>query len=132
MFTDLNQALGITKGNLSISTTSKDAELTALLEASAGIDVDGIAHYRPYVISAYFLPIQSAIARSLLIEADGAKWLKPSDMLPLITSWLTLQESADCNLEIDECWRTDDLRTRLLCGCEAETGAILSLGASVI
>lgn len=134
MFTDLTQTLQIVKDNLRLTDTSKDAELTTILENSAGANDEGTIYYRPYLVSAYFLPILSAIQRSLLIEADGAKWLKPSDMIPLITAWLTLQESADCNLTIDPCWQTSNLRQRLLCGCEAETGEIgvSILGAMVI
>ncbi len=134
MFIDLTQSLEIVKANLQITDTSKDAELTTILENSAGTNSQGILNYRPYLVSAYFLPIQSAIERSLLIEADGAKWLKPDEMIPLITAWLTLQESADCGLVIDPCWQTDNLRERLICGCKAETGevGVGLLGAMVI
>lgn len=134
MFIDISQALEIVKANLKLSDTLRDAELTIILENSAGTNSEGVITYRPYLVSAYFLPIFSAVSRSLLIEADGAKWLKPSDVIPLITAWLTLQESADCGLEIDPCWQTESLRQRLVCGCEAETGevSIGVLGAMVI
>ncbi|GEM_PF-3501382 len=134
MFTDLTTALAIAKANLGVTGTDRDAEITALLEASAGTDANGTTNYRPYLVAAYFLPLWGAIARQQLISADGATWLKPKDFDPLITSLLTLQESADCGLTIDECWSTDNLRERLLCGCKAETGeiAVALLGANVI
>jgi hypothetical protein len=136
MFTDLTTALAIAKSNLGVQATdtTKDAEITALLEVSAGTDANGITNYRPYLVSAYFLPLWGAVSRSGLIEADGAKWLKPEDFTPLITSLLTLQSSADCGLTIDECWGVDALRQRLNCGCEAETGNVVVglLGANVI
>lgn len=134
MFTDLNVALAIAKQNLGVSDTSRDSELTAVLTASAGIDGTNVTNYRPYLVAAYFLPLWGAVSRSQLISADGATWLKPADFLPLIQSLLTLQESADCGLTIDECWQTDPLRQRLTCQCEAEKGGIVSplLGAMVI
>ncbi|NEP10865.1 MAG: hypothetical protein F6K14_11755 [Symploca sp. SIO2C1] len=134
MFTDLNTALAIAKSNLGVTDTSKDTEITAILNASAGKDSTGTTKYRPYLVAAYFLPLWGAVSRSQLIEGDGAKWLKPTDFAPLITSLLTLQESADCGLKIDECWQTNALRQRLQCGCEAETGNIVTgfLGAGVI
>lgn len=134
MFTELPTALAIAKSNLGVTDTTKDAEITAILNASAGTDSNGTTNYRPYLVSAYFLPLWGAVSRSGLIEADGAKWLKPEDFTPLITSLLTLQSSADCGLTIDECWGVDALRQRLNCGCEAETGNIVVglLGANVI
>ncbi|NEP13252.1 MAG: hypothetical protein F6K14_24205 [Symploca sp. SIO2C1] len=134
MFTDLNTALAIAKSNLGVTDTTKDAEITAILTASAGTDNNGTINYRPYLVAAYFLPLWGAVSRSGLIEGDGAKWLKPADFTPLITSLLTLQESADCGLTIDECWGVDALRQRLNCGCEAETGNVVVglLGANVI
>jgi len=134
MFTDLNTALVIAKSNLGVTDTTKDAEITAILTASTGTDNNGTTNYRPYLVAAYFLPLWGAVSRSGLIEGDGAKWLKPADFTPLITSLLTLQESADCGLTIDECWGVDALRQRLNCGCEAETGNVVVglLGANVI
>ncbi|NER95349.1 MAG: hypothetical protein F6J86_16175 [Symploca sp. SIO1B1] len=134
MFTDLNTALAIAKSNLGVTDTTKDAEITAILTASAGTDNNGTTNYRPYLVAAYFLPLWGAVSRSGLIEGDGAKWLKPADFTPLITSLLTLQESADCGLTIDECWGVDAIRQRLNCGCEAETGNVVVglLGANVI
>ncbi|NEP55996.1 MAG: hypothetical protein F6K31_03095 [Symploca sp. SIO2G7] len=134
MFTDLNTALAIAKSNLGQTGTDRDSEITAILNASAGTDANGTTNYRPYLVAAYFLPLWGAVSRSGLIEGDGAKWLKPEDFTPLITSLLTLQESADCGLTIDECWGVDALRQRLNCGCEAETGNVVVglLGANVI
>jgi len=134
MFTDITTALAIAKSNLGVTDTSKDAEITAILTASAGTDSTGTTNYRPYLVAAYFLPLWSAISRSQLIEGDGAKWLKPEELTPIITSLLTLQESADCGLKIDQCWQTNTLRQRLNCGCKAETGNIVTglLGANVI
>lgn len=134
MFTDLTVALAIAKANLGITDTSRDVELTAILTASAGTNSNGVTCYRPYLVAAYFLPLWGLVARSQLISADGATWLKPADFLPLIQSLLTLQESADCGLTIDPCWSTDELRQRLTCQCEAEKGGIVTplLGAMVI
>lgn len=135
MFIDLTQSLAIAKSNLGLisSDTSRDIELTAILESSAGT-LNGVSHYRPYVVAAYFLPLWGLLSRQGLISADGATWLKPSDFLPLIQSLLTLQESADCGLLIDPCWTVEDLRVRLTCGCEADSGGLvaLTLGAAVI
>lgn len=135
MFSDLDQALAIAKSNLGTQGSSRDAEITALLEASAGTDSTGATRYRPYIVAAYFLPLWGAIDRQMLISADGAKWLSPADMLPFIQSLLTLQESADCGLNIDPCWRVDSLRLRSTCGCKADDGGglmIESLAATVI
>ena len=136
MFTNLNQALAIAKANLGIqpADTSRDAEITAILEASAGKDKNNVTVYRPYIVAAYFLPLWGLLSRQGLIAADGAKWLAPADFLPLIQSLLTLQESADCGLTIDPCWTVNYLRIRLTCGCEADSGNLLTgvLGAMVI
>jgi len=133
MFTVLSEALAIAKANLKLTDTSRDSELTSLLEESAG-DKDGTTVYRPYIVVAYVLPLWSAVKRGTLIGADGAKWLSPEDFLPLITSLLTMQESMDCSYEVDPCWTVDNLRLRLTCKCEADDGSVapLVLGATVI
>lgn len=136
MFIDLNQALAIAKANLGIQPTdvSRDAEITAILQASAGKNKDNVTVYRPYIVAAYFLPLWGLLSRQGLIAADGAKWLAPADFLPLIQSLLTLQESSDCGVTVDPCWTVDYLRVRLTCGCEADSGDLLVglLGATVI
>ncbi len=133
MFTDLSQALAIARNNLGIVgvATARDTELTALLIASAGKDNLNTLNYRPYLVAAYFLPLWGAVDRSLLISADGVTWLKPNDLTPLITSLLTLQESADCGLSIDVCWCVYNLRVKLTCGCE-EQKYIGMMGATVL
>lgn len=134
MYTDINTALAIAKANIGLTDTTRDTELLALLIESTGND-GTTTYYRPYVIAAYVLPLWNALARGNgLISADGATWLKPADYEQVLSSLLTLQESADCGLEIEPCWRVDALRARLLCGCEAEKGAVVQpyLGAMVI
>lgn len=136
MFTDLVQAMAIAKSNIGLAAAdmSRDVEIMAILQASAGKDKNGVMVYRPYIVAAYFLPLWGAIGRGMLASADGATWLKPSDFLPFIQSLLTLQESSDCGLTLDPCWTVNNLRIRLTCGCEADSGGLLLglLGATVI
>lgn len=134
MITDLDQALAIAKSNLGLSGYNKDVELTILLTASAGVKLPSpTLYYRPYIVAAYLLPLWGVVSRGGLVSADGATWLKPADFLPLITSLLTLQESADCGLTINPCWSTEELRSRLLCGCDSEKASVIPmLGATVL
>jgi len=71
----------IAKSNLGVTDTSKDAEITAILTASAGTDSTGTTNYRPYLVAAYFLPLWSAISRSAslvpkAIAAHRRRWGK--------------------------------------------------------
>ena len=104
MFPTLASGLAIAKSTLGLTTTTRDTELTTLLEASKGVDSSGNTQYRPYIVAAYVLPLWGAVARAQLIKADGAEWLKPVDFEPLIKSLLMLQQASDCGLKIDPCW----------------------------
>lgn len=131
---NLDAALTIVKTNLGVTGESRDAELTELLELSAGTKNDK-TWYRPYIVTAYYLPLMGLVQRSGLIEADGAKWVKPSELMPLASHLLSLQEANDCGVEgIDDCWSTNTVRVRLQCGCDAEKGETTSglIGAMVI
>ncbi len=113
MFTDIAQALAIAKSKLSVTDTSKDTELTAILNTAIAKDVTGKPYYRPYVAAAYYLLGVQTELRQGLKTADGATWLTPEEMLPVIQTLLTLQEAADAGLMVAPGWTAHALRMRL-------------------
>jgi hypothetical protein len=127
MFTTIEEALPIAKQYSGISPTNYtwDDALTVILNQSRSLE-----SFRPWITAAFHLWGASGSARQQLYEGDGAKFLKPEDLMPAIEGLLATQEAMDGGLSgIPERWTV--IKIRLLCGCKSNvvTG---SFGGSAI
>jgi hypothetical protein len=92
MFPTIHEALPIAKQYSGIPTTNYqwDDALTILLNQSRSLE-----SFRPWIVAAFHLWSASGSARQQLYEGDGAKFLKPEDLLVGVEGLLATQEAMD-------------------------------------
>lgn len=94
-YLDLAAALSRAKERAALSGSENDALLTELLTISAGVDPQGVTHYRPFYVAATFLA-QNQSAQTLS-SADGVQF---TGLAKPIASLLQLQAGYDVSQKL--------------------------------